>query len=41
MLDDIETIEGGAEVDAVQDHLCDKRVVDSCPFEDDGALRWC
>lgn len=29
MFDNVETIERGAEVDAVQDHLSDKRVVDT------------
>ena len=38
MLDDVETIEGCAEINAVQDHLCDERVVDACPLEDDGSV---
>ena len=38
VLNNVQAIESGAEVDAVENHLSDKRVVDTGSFEDDGAV---
>lgn len=38
VLDDIKAIKGRAEVDAVQNHLSDERVVDARALEDDSAV---
>ncbi len=34
VLDDVQSVEGSAEIDAVQDHLSDERVVDTGSLED-------
>lgn len=39
MFDDVQAIEGGTKVDAVEDQLCYVAVVDTCRFEYHGALK--
>ena len=38
MLHDIKAVEGGAEVDTVQNHLSDKGVVDTSTLEDHSSI---